>query len=223
VKGEFWNFHIPTPKPEIPLYHHVRPYQKPHPPIAVAGLHGWSETLMLAGERGWIPMSINFIPRRHLLSQWAAVEAGAQKSGRTADRRLWRVSREIYVAETDEIAREQALNSIMTQAFEGYLKPTLAERNFLDVYKADPDMPDSEVTPEYLLDNIWIVGSPDTVTEKIRALYDDLGGFNTLLMITHDFSPFERWTNCMELFAKEVMPNLRDLKVGAEAVATPAD
>jgi hypothetical protein len=31
--------------------------------IAVAGLSAYSETLVLAGERGWIPMSINFRTR----------------------------------------------------------------------------------------------------------------------------------------------------------------
>lgn len=219
-KGEFWQFRIPAPRPEIPLSHHIRPYQKPHPPIAVAGLHGWSETLVLAGERGWIPMSINFIPRRHLLTQWAAVEAGAQRTGRVPDRRQWRIAREIYVAESDAVAREEALNSVMRRAFEEYLRNTLGARGFLDVYKTDPEMPDEAVTAEYLVDNIWIVGSPDTVTEKIRKLYADVGGFNTLLQIAHDWNPWHRWVNCMYLFSKEVMLNLKDLVPTAEAAST---
>jgi hypothetical protein len=67
------------------------------------------------------------------------------------------------------------------------------------------------------------VGSPNTVIEKVRSLFHDLGGFNTLLMITHDFTPFERWTRCMELFAHEVMPNLRDLKAPAPTEPVAAD
>ena len=39
-----------------------KPYQQPHPPIGVAGVSAKSDTLTLAGERGWIPMSINFLP-----------------------------------------------------------------------------------------------------------------------------------------------------------------
>jgi len=38
--------------PQIPLYHHIRPYQDPHPPIAVAGLHKYSESLETAGREG---------------------------------------------------------------------------------------------------------------------------------------------------------------------------
>ena len=41
--------------------------------------------------------------------------------------------------------------------------------------KSNPDMADSDVTMEYLVDNVWIVGSPDAVTEKLRQLYHDLG------------------------------------------------
>ena len=62
-----------------PTYWHVhlKPYQQPHPPIAVAGVTEKSETLGLAGERGWIPMSINFVTPRVLQSHWASVVAGA--------------------------------------------------------------------------------------------------------------------------------------------------
>src|SRR2546422_8251585 len=42
----------------------IRPYQRPHPPIGVAGVSAKSETLVLAGERGYIQMSINFVPPR---------------------------------------------------------------------------------------------------------------------------------------------------------------
>ena len=32
-------------------------------------------------------------------------------------------------------------------------------------------MPDSEITLDYLCDQVWIVGSPETVARKIRELY----------------------------------------------------
>lgn len=210
-KGEFWSFRIPNPRPQVPLYHHMRPYQKPHPPIAVAGLHRWSETLVLAGERGWIPMSINYLPPRQLITHWEAVEQGAQRSGRTVSRRQWRIAREVYVAETTEKAREEVLNGPMRRAFEQYMRNILASFGALDLYKVDPEMPDEAITAEYCTDNIWIVGDPDTVTEKIRKLYHDVGGFGTILQIAYDWDPWDRWLNCMYLFAKEVMPNLKDL------------
>src|SRR3546814_10003362 len=72
--------------PQVPLYHHIRPLQNPHPPIAVAGLHKHSESLVTAGREGWIPMSINYLPARNLLTHWDAVCGGAAEAGRTPDR-----------------------------------------------------------------------------------------------------------------------------------------
>ena len=47
--GKFWQFKVPEPMMHVPLYHHIRPYQDPHPPIAVAGLHKASEIACYGG------------------------------------------------------------------------------------------------------------------------------------------------------------------------------
>src|SRR5439155_653788 len=73
-EGRHWRFRVPEPQADIGLSLHLRPYQRPHPPIGVAGVSAKSETLVLAGERGYIPMSINFVPPRILRSHWASVE-----------------------------------------------------------------------------------------------------------------------------------------------------
>ena len=59
---KYWRFNVPEPDDYIGLGFHIKPYQKPHPPIAVAGVSEKSDTLVLAGERGWIPMTINMVP-----------------------------------------------------------------------------------------------------------------------------------------------------------------
>ena len=72
-------------------------------------------------------------------------------------------------------------------------------------------MPDSEVTLKYIMDNIWIVGTPDDVTEKIRALYDEVGGFGVLLAMGHEWIPHEKWKHSMKLLSDTVIPRLSDL------------
>ena len=72
-------------------------------------------------------------------------------------------------------------------------------------------MTDAEVTPEYLLKHLWIVGSPATVVEKIRALYDEVGGFGTVIQTAYDYDDPEVWNENMRLFATEVMPQSRNL------------
>ena len=77
--------------------------------------------------------------------------------------------------------------------------------------KTDPNMADSEVTPEYLVDNIWVVGSPDEVAHKLRRLHHDVGGFGVLLAMAHEWQPKERWQRSMTLLARDVMTQLSDL------------
>ena len=211
-ESEFWRFTIPEPVDDFGLRFHLKPYQQPHPPIGVAGVTPRSETLILAGERGWIPMSINLVPSGTLGTHWVAVEEGAAKAGRTPDRSTWRIAREVFVADTTEEARKEALEGVLRRDFEYYFKRLLTHTDQMSLYKIDPDMPDSDVTPEYLVDNVWIVGSPDEVTDKLCRLYNDVGGFGVLLAMGHEWQPRDRWLNSMTLLAKEVMPRLADLQ-----------
>ncbi|MCC7367995.1 MAG: LLM class flavin-dependent oxidoreductase, partial [Chloroflexi bacterium] len=207
-----WRFTVPTPDLSIGKHVYFRPYQQPHPPIAVAGVSERSETLTLAGERGWIPMSINLIPSRVLATHWDQIEAGATSSGKTADRTTWRIARDIHVAETTEQARDEALNGAIGRDFREYfLRNARKTPGRLNMYKQDPDMTDDEVTPEYLLDTTWIVGDPDEVARKLRALYHAVGGFGTVLAIAHDWPDRSVWDRSMTLLAERVLPQLADL------------
>ena len=211
-ESKYWRFTVPEPVPELGLRFHLRPYQKPHPPIGVAGVSPRSDTLVLAGERGWIPMSINLVPTSTLRTHWDAVEAGAKRAGRTPDRSTWRIAREVYVAATSEEAREEALKGVMARDFKEYFLRLLPSLNMLDMLKAFPGMADSEVTVEYLVDNIWVVGSPDEVAAKLRRLYEDVGGFGVLLAMGHEWRPKYKWLRSMSLLVEEVMPRLADLR-----------
>ncbi len=206
-----WKFTVPEPRPEAGIGVHVKPFQRPHPPIAVAGLSPSSETLVLAGERGWIPMSINLIPPRYLKSHWASVEQGASAASRTADRSKWRVARDIYVAETPEQARREAIEGTLGRDYQDFFMSLFRTMDRVDLVKEDPEMADSEITSEYFADNIWVVGDPDQVAQKLRDLHEELGGFGVLLAMGHEWQPREAWERSMTLLAEEVMPQLADL------------
>jgi alkanesulfonate monooxygenase SsuD/methylene tetrahydromethanopterin reductase-like flavin-dependent oxidoreductase (luciferase family) len=165
---------------------------------------------MLAGERGWIPMSINLVPPESLAGHWEAVEEGASRTGKTPDRSMWRIAREVFVADTTEEARRLALNGTMARDFQQYFLRLMPKVNMLGLMKTDPDMPDSDVTVEYLLDNIWIVCSPDEVAGKLRKLYEDVGGFGVLLAMGHEWQPRDVWERSVTLLKQEVMPRLAD-------------
>ena len=199
-----WRFTIPEPQADIGLRLHMKPYQRPHPPIGVAGVLPNSETLTLAGERGYLPLSINFVPARILKTHWQAFEAGAARAGRTADPATWRISRDVYVAETDAEARRQVLESTLWRDYRDYFLPLLRKNRGWEILKTDPAMPDSEVTPDYLLENIWIVGSPATVAARLARLREEAGAFGTLLVIAHEWEPRAAWERSMRLLQEAV-------------------
>ena len=212
-QGKFFSVARPEDRSNMELGFHMRPYQQPHPPIAVAGASVRSETLELAGERGWWPLSSGFVHASQLADNWSMVEKGASKSGKDASRSQWRLAREVHVADTSRKAREEVLNGPIGRNFVDYwLKLIGNGPRGLGMFKYDPELPDEAVTPEYMLDNYWIVGDPDECAEKIRSLHQQSGGFGTVLMQTFDWG---RDTNksyrSIELMAKEVLPSLQDL------------
>jgi len=212
--GKFWSVSKTGPMHEV-LRPFLKPYQQPHPPIGVAGLSPGSETLKIAGERGFIPMSLN-LNIGYVASHWDSVLEGARRSGRTPRRSEWRLVREVFVAETDEEAYRLAVGGFMGRFFESYFLKLFRTFDFLKYYKHDAEVPDRDVTVDYCARYNWLVGSPTTVAEKLRQSYEEVGGFGTLLISAFDYHDQpEAWYQCMRLLAEEVLPRVRDL--------TPAD
>jgi alkanesulfonate monooxygenase SsuD/methylene tetrahydromethanopterin reductase-like flavin-dependent oxidoreductase (luciferase family) len=213
-RGQFW--HVTKGGDMFGLLRpHLRPLQLPHPPIGVAGLSKNSDTLKLAGEHGFIPMSLNFNPS-YVASHWDAVEEGARRAGRDAHRGSWRMVREVFVAETDAEAWRLSVGGMMGRMEGEYLLRLLGNFGFLEHLKHDPGVPDSEVTPEYCARHNWLIGSPETVAERIEAVYDELGGFGTLVVLGFDYADQpEAWHTSMGLLMNEVLPKVQHLKPGA--------
>ena len=178
-----------------------------HPPIAMSIVREESMAATTGGRRGFIPISINMAPPHKVKRQWELYCEGALEAGREPDRSEWRISRSIFVAESDVEAREHALNGAFAASLI-YLRGMLTLARMQDLLKGDPEMPDEAVDAEYIIDNIAIVGSVDTVTRKLQDLYDLTGGFGTVLMIGHDWDDKAKMRRSMELMAKEVIPQL---------------
>jgi alkanesulfonate monooxygenase SsuD/methylene tetrahydromethanopterin reductase-like flavin-dependent oxidoreductase (luciferase family) len=217
--GDYWHITAVSPDPKSALGIYLKPLQKPHPPIAVAGTNVDSGTLQIAGERGWIPMSINFVTPRVLRSHWDSIAAGAARTGRTPDRLEWRVCRAVHVAETDEQARREALDGVLGRDYGDYFLPLLSLTRGLNGLKLEESMPDSAITLDYLCNHVWLVGSPETVARKIRQLYAEVDGFGGLLIGATDWPDAGVWDRSMRLFATEVAPRVADLGTPAALTA----
>ena len=209
-KGKYWHV-TKTGTMFNTLRPHIFPFQKPHPPIGVAGLSKGSDTLKLAGERGFWPMSLNLNPG-YVSSHWEAVEQGAARSKRTPKRSDWRMVREVFVADTDAEAMRLSAGGMMGRMMTEYFLPLLAAFGFTEYLKHDPSVPDSDVTAEYCAKHNWLIGSPATVSDKLNRLYEEVGGFGTLLVFCFDYSENPKaWQHSMELLAKEVMPRFKGM------------
>ena len=208
LKGKFWHIKVPESQADLGIGTMLKPYQKPHPPIGVSVVKGNSMAAHMAGERGYMPLSTNLVPASTLCQHWETYCAGAAKAGLVKpNRSMWRISRSVFVGESHEEAWEQTMKGPFPDSYT-YMIETLAKANMLHLCKDDPDRPDEEITAEYFLKKVCIIGDVDECIQKLRKLQKITGGFGTLLMISHDWDNEKKWRRSMHLLAKEVMPAL---------------
>ena len=207
-KGQYWHIKVEDTNPRLGIGTMLKPYQKPHPPIAMSVIKGDSMAARMAGQRGYIPISTNLVPAATVGKHWLTYSAGAEEANRNSPARsIWRISRSIYVGESNQEAWEHTLNGEFARAFE-YLIALLTSAKMLHLVKQDPDMPDKEVTPEYMLKKLCIIGDVDECVRQLEAVWEVTGGFGTLLMIAHDWDNKAKWLRSMNLLAKEIVPAL---------------
>jgi alkanesulfonate monooxygenase SsuD/methylene tetrahydromethanopterin reductase-like flavin-dependent oxidoreductase (luciferase family) len=62
---------------------------------------------------------------------------------------------------------------------------------------------------EYLADNLWFVGSPETVARRILDLQSKTGGFGHLTIVSYDAAD-ERasWDRSLRLLMNDVLPRI---------------
>ncbi len=209
--GKFFSIDTPAFDPVKDRGYYMKPYQRPHPPIAVAASTPDSSSMQMAGQRGWIPMSSSLLSRTYLRDHWGLVETGAASSGLKADRRQWRVARDVLVGPTPAVARERA-RAVLGRNYDRHQLPNRVGTVQLASTKLDPAMPDAAVTADYLTDNLWLVGDVSEVVEQIHQLHEESGGFGTLLTITTD-SDDAGWDHeSLRLLMEEVAPRVAHLE-----------
>ncbi len=218
-EGKYWNFRLTdTILEEFGVGVTVKPYQKPHPPIALPAMSPFSGTMKLAGKRGWIPISSNIIPTYSVASQWLKYAEGCEEEGRKADPEIWRVGRTVFVADSDKEA-EAYVNGEQNlfNYYYAHMHGLLGDGGMLGIVTPNPDDDPSEFSRrDYRVDNL-IYGSPDTVTEKLLAFRETVGPFGTLIVAGLEYDDRVRTRRSMELLATEVMPKLRNAIDSSEA------
>jgi alkanesulfonate monooxygenase SsuD/methylene tetrahydromethanopterin reductase-like flavin-dependent oxidoreductase (luciferase family) len=195
----------------------MTPYQKPHPPIVVTAVAPFSKGVVAAAERGWTPISANFLQPPWVASHWPMYEQGCAKAGRPALRTDWRVAKSVCVLDDDKTARRYAMESNSPYRF--YYKQLMTKligNGRPELFKHDRALPDSAVTLDYVMDSLVIHGSVNRVVDQLLAFRERVGDFGTLLYAGHDWVDPALGRRSMELMATEVIPRINKA-VGAEA------
>ncbi len=205
--GEFWNVGTTTSASDS-LGYHLRPFQRPHPPIAIAALTPGSENHKLAGAKGYLPVSLSISPDPQTTAQhWATVAESASAAGREARRSDWRIIRDVYVAPTDAEARDCAIGGMMGRCWKQFLLPLYLQLGLGPLLKTSPEMSDKDITLDYLCDRLWIVGSPTTVANRLREFDRQVGGFGTLLITSYDAQDeLLSWERSLSLLTEQGLP-----------------
>ena len=123
------------------------------------------------------------------------------------DRSIWHISRSILVGASDEEGREHVLNSPFGESLV-YMRGMRTICRALHVLQWDADMPEDALDVQYIIDKIAIFRSVDTVPHELQEGCDITGDFGTALVIVHDWDDRAMLPKSMELFTKEIMPQL---------------
>ena len=208
--GEFFKIDTPVLDPVTERGLHMKPLQLPHPPIAVAASTSLSGSLKVAGARGWSPMSSSILsknlPPRTLEHLCRSCER--RRQFREPQRLAYR-TRYLRRPNTEDCTR--TARAVLGRNYDVHQLPSRKNTAQMELMKTDPDMKDEDIDVDYLMEHVWIVGDPKECADKVRALYDDVGGFGTLLSITADSDDASWDHESLTLLAKEVGPRIADL------------
>jgi alkanesulfonate monooxygenase SsuD/methylene tetrahydromethanopterin reductase-like flavin-dependent oxidoreductase (luciferase family) len=221
LEGRFWNISTArTLIPELGQGFIAKPYQKPHPPIVVTAVAPFSKGVTAAAERGWDPISANFLQPQWVKTHWPNYVEGCAKGGRHPDPARWRVAKSIFVADDERAARRYATDPKGPYHFYYHSLFTKLKRGGrANLFKTYKDQPDDELNVETIVEQLVIYGTPDRVTDQILAFRETVGDFGTLLYAGHDWMDKKLARRSMELMADKVMPAVNKAISPSSAVA----
>jgi limonene 1,2-monooxygenase len=191
----------------------LRPYQKPHMPIAVAAVQS-PAGVALAGKHGASVLTIT-VPRDPSSGQsdlkylWSIAEESAAEHGQMVRREDWRLVLPVHLAESRKEAMDQARLGGGRYVRE-YFEETMGR-------KAVVDGPIEKIIDGMVDMGAWIVGTPDDCIEGIKRLDERSGGFGGFLVQTIDWAPREKILHSYELLARYVMPQFQGSVVSTAA------
>jgi alkanesulfonate monooxygenase SsuD/methylene tetrahydromethanopterin reductase-like flavin-dependent oxidoreductase (luciferase family) len=193
-----------------------RPVQQPHPPIWIPGA-GSLETIEFVAQRRYAYMGIPYFHIDVFRKVFDQFRDACAKAGYTAapEQMGWGVP--IYVAETDDQARAEFephfwyfvrnLMKNISLTPPGY---TSARSALAIIKNRSQFLPEQKGWDDVEKGVFAIVGSPETVRQKLNRYRKELGCGVVLTGCQTGTMPHKQARKSMELLAREVLPHVRD-------------
>lgn len=137
-----------------------------------------------------------------LRQHWGIAEEIAAENGQVVDRRHWRLTCPMHIAETEAKARENARHGLLyLMNYLSHVSPGMQEVDDVDV----------------LIDGIntsgfGVIGTPEMAVEQIRRMQEKSGGFGKLLVLHGEWAAIGPSIRSFELIAERVMPEFNGSK-----------
>jgi alkanesulfonate monooxygenase SsuD/methylene tetrahydromethanopterin reductase-like flavin-dependent oxidoreductase (luciferase family) len=217
-----------------------RPYQQPTPPVWMTGLS--VETGRMAAERGHVvgtllslsaagPMFEAYRKRARELGWTAGPDRFAYAAvvgvGATREEGLRRANLAADYVRTSPVVAEPFTNPPGYNSLSAniaMLKAGGKRGGFVRDRHGNPVEQTTASIEQLIESGTCFAGTPDDVYDQIKALSDSVGGFGHLLMFGQGgFLDHKDTVANITLFAKEVMPRLRELNAEPQRAAVAAE
>jgi alkanesulfonate monooxygenase SsuD/methylene tetrahydromethanopterin reductase-like flavin-dependent oxidoreductase (luciferase family) len=216
LEGKYWTIRLEKNVDEETGIGYIhKPYQRPHPPIAIPGMSRDSYSMKFAGRMGFAPFSHCLIPGNVVADLWKTYAAAAREADRTPDRAKFHVARSIFLADTTREAQSRARTNSVGKNYQ-YIGRLLDKGQARKMYKRDVNMSDADCNLDYLMTEQIIAGDVDEVLRRLLQLVEETGPFGTLVMMGYDWDDKDSWIRNLELFQTELVPALNKALCGAD-------
>ena len=210
LKGEFYQVSTRrTYFPEIGQGIAPKPLQRPHPPVRVTALAPHSHGITLAAERGWEPISCQYVQAHYIATHLPKYLEGRRNVKAPEDPRGWHVAKCIFVADDDATAKRYARDVAGPYGFYfSNLMKKIARGGRLGLFAAYPNQPETQITVEQSLATQVIAGTVNSVVDQLLALREQVGPFGTLYYTGVDWADRKLGERSMVLMAEQVLPRV---------------
>lgn len=182
--------------PQVSVY--PKPIQKPYPPISIVAVS--PETLIFAAEKGYSVVVGAIRSICELERVYEAYRRVLHENGHNGMNAGFTVNRFIYVSDTFEKAKSE-----IEGPFLEFIKNRAPDLRSALIFRYGNE---GNFSFDRFINDFCIIGSPETVTSRIKELTERINLSHLLCSLNYITLDHSLCVKSMELFAREVIPNL---------------